>query len=79
MSKKKIKIYQEHEGCIGCGSCAVVCSKFWKMGNDNKAEIVGGKRNERGDYELDIESEDANCNKDARDACPVQVIKIIEN
>lgn len=72
----KIKIYQEHEGCIGCGSCVVVCPKFWKMGDNNKAEIIGGKRNEKGDYGLDVK--EIGCNKDACDVCPVQVIKIIE-
>ncbi len=74
---KKIKIYQEHEGCIGCGSCVAVCPKFWKMGDDDKAEIIGGKKDEKGDYELDVE--EVGCNKDAEEVCPVQVIKIIEN
>jgi len=74
---KKIKIYQDHEGCIGCGSCVVVCPKFWKMGDDDKAEIIGGKKNEKGDYELDID--EVECNKDAEEVCPVQVIKVIEN
>jgi len=72
-----MKIIHNKENCIGCGLCAEYCPKFWKMGDDDKAEIIGGKKRENGDYEIDID--EVGCNKDAEEACPVQVIKIIEN
>ena len=47
------------------------------MDNEGKAYLKGGKKNpETGDWELEIRK--AGCNKDAVDACPVQIIKIVE-
>lgn len=70
------KIIQDRENCIGCGSCAAVCQAFWDMDYENgKAVLKGGKKNEKGEYE--IETEDTRCNKEAAEVCPVQVIKII--
>jgi len=78
---KKTKIIHNRQECIGCGSCAVLCPKFWKMNDkDMKSDLIGGKINNSGECELEIENiskEDLNCNKSAADACPVNVIKII--
>ena len=70
-----MKIIQKHEECIGCGTCVAMCPKFWEMRDDGKAHLKGGKKNpETGDYELDVGK--VECNKDAVEACPVQVIVI---
>lgn len=70
-----MKIIQEHEKCIGCGSCVVLCPKYWEMGDDAKAKPINSKK--IGDnYELDIEK--VECNKDAQDSCPVQCIMVKE-
>jgi ferredoxin len=71
-----IKIIQKHEECIGCGSCVAICPKFWEMGDDGKAYPKTGTKNLKGDYELEIKK--VECNKDAADSCPVQIIEIIE-
>ncbi|OHA14704.1 MAG: hypothetical protein A3A10_01065 [Candidatus Tagabacteria bacterium RIFCSPLOWO2_01_FULL_42_9] len=72
-----MKIIQKYNECIGCGSCVALCPKFWEMDNEGKAYLKGGKKNpETGDWELEIRK--AGCNKDAVDACPVQIIKIVE-
>lgn len=75
------KIIQNIEGCIGCGSCAAVCPKFWDMDYEKgKAVLKGGKINETGnESELEIagNDDDIKCNKEAAEVCPVAVIKII--
>lgn len=72
------KIIQNHEGCIGCGTCAAICPEFWEMDYDKgKANLKGAKISpDKKKQELEIEEEKIGCNKDAADACPVQVIHI---
>lgn len=72
------KIIQKYGECIGCGTCVALCPKFWEMVDcDMKARPIGGKKNKAGEYELEVDEESLGCNKDAEDACPVQIIKII--
>ena len=78
---KKVKISQDHLKCIGCGTCAALCPKFWEMREDDgKAHLKGGKYDkEKGRYEREFEEmkpADLDCNKLAQDACPVQAIKV---
>ncbi len=69
------KVVQKHEECIGCGTCVAMCPKFWEMGEDGKAYLKGGKKNsETGEYEMEVKEWE--CNKDAADACPVQIISL---
>lgn len=70
-----MKIIQEHEKCIGCGSCVALCQKYWQMGDDGKAKPLNSQK-KGGNYELDIEK--AECNKDAQDSCPVSCIMVKE-
>jgi len=71
-----IKVIQDHENCIGCGSCAAICPKFWEMNyEEGKAFLKTAKKNERGKYELEVK--DVECNQEAADCCPVQAIKIL--
>ncbi len=72
------KIIQNYEECIGCGTCVALCPKFWEMADDEaKARPKLGKKNEEGNYEFEVEDKKIGCNKDAAEACPVQVIKIV--
>jgi ferredoxin len=68
------KITQNHKDCIGCGTCIVLCPKYFDWDEENKAKLVGGKKNEKDEYELEVE--ELGTAQDAADACPVQVISI---
>jgi len=59
-----MKIEFEKEKCIGCGACAAVCSDNWEI-DDGKA------------HPKSLDS-DAECNKEAANACPVQCIHVKE-
>lgn len=76
MANKKTRVIQNYEGCIGCGTCVALCPKFWEMKEEElKAYLKGGRfKEETQEYELEIE--DTECNTEAAEACPVQVIRI---
>lgn len=46
--------------CIGCGTCASICSEVFKMEN-GKSKVISDK--------------DAPCVKEAIESCPVDAIK----
>ncbi len=74
-SRLRMKIIHERKKCIGCGACAVVCPKYWKIAEDGLSKLKGGKTNAKtGNDELEVKSVD--CNKEAAEACPVQIIEI---
>ncbi|HRY52466.1 MAG TPA: ferredoxin [Candidatus Portnoybacteria bacterium] len=68
-----MKITQERKKCIGCGSCAAVCSKYFEMGQDGLADIKGGQM--KGEN-MELEVAEAGCAKEASEICPVQIIKV---
>lgn len=70
------KIVQEREKCIGCGSCAALCPKYWEMADDGKAKLLGSEKNAEGNDELEVE--EVGCNREAADACPVEIIHIVK-
>lgn len=69
-----MKIVQEHKKCIGCGSCVAICPKYWETSSDGKSKPIGAKANSKGIYELEIKK--VECNQEAADACPVQIIHV---
>jgi len=76
-AEKKYQIQHDRPNCIGCAACAAVAPDFWEMHEDGKSDIVGSKKREDEWEELDIEEKDFAANKEAADACPVNVIHII--
>ncbi len=73
MPEEKIKIVVERDECIGCGTCAAVCEKFFEMIDSGKAHLKNSKQ-ESGKETFETISEP--CLKEAVDACPVQCIHI---
>lgn len=71
-----MKIILEKNKCIGCGSCQTLCPKHFELIEDGKSHLIGSKKNSKtGNEESEVEKPD--CIKDAAEACPVQIIKII--
>jgi ferredoxin len=59
----KMKVTVDKEKCIGCGSCVAICPSVFKLKN--------GKSTVK-------KPEGAPCAKEAKDACPVDAIKVKE-
>lgn len=77
--KSRYKIEHDRENCIACGACAVIAPGFWVLSKeDGKADVVGSNKTEDGYEHFDLEDKDFQINKDAADACPVNVIHILD-
>ena len=70
-------IEYDREACTKVGNCAAVANKFWKIADDNKADLMGSTlNNERKKFELVIDKNDLELNKLAEEVCPVRAIVI---
>ncbi|PIR94652.1 ferredoxin [Candidatus Falkowbacteria bacterium CG10_big_fil_rev_8_21_14_0_10_39_11] len=59
----------DKEGCIGCGTCAAICSEVFDMAETDqgfKAVVKEGQ-----------EKSELPCVKESESACPVQAITIV--
>lgn len=63
-----MKAVVDKDTCIGCGNCASICPRVFKMGEDGTAEVIGDK----------ISEEDRKCAKEAEGSCPVDAITVEE-
>lgn len=70
-------IIQIRDECIGCNACADICPEYWFMDDDGLSTLKEGKENDDGNYELTLDK-GRDCNEDAMDSCPVEII-IIED
>lgn len=71
------KIIHERKKCISCGACASVCPAMFEMTEaDNLAVLKNSREKDAGIFEL--ETDNANCAKEAANICPVNIIKIVE-
>jgi ferredoxin len=66
------KIKHDREICIGCGSCAAICPKYFEMADDGKAHVIGSTK--QNIEELEVEK--IECAQAAAEACPVQCIHV---
>ncbi len=74
----KYKIEHDRPNCIGCAACAAVACEFWEMNDDGKSDCLGSTKRQDGWEEKEIEDKDFAQNKEAADACPVNVIHIVD-
>ena len=72
-----MKIILEREKCIGCGSCVVLCPKYFQMADDGKSSIKESKRDSKTNND-ELETNKVECGQEAADNCPVQAIHIVK-
>lgn len=70
------KIKLEREKCIGCGSCAVLCPKYFELVEDGRSHIKGSVSNPPAGGVEELEVDKLECAESATEACPVQCIHI---
>ena len=68
-----VKTIHDRKKCIGCGSCALICPKLWKMNPDGKADLTGGEEKEG---LIAKETGDSEESLEAAQSCPVNAIHI---
>ena len=72
-----MRVILERTKCIGCGTCAGLCPKYFELAEDGKSMLKGSNKNQKtGNYELEIEK--AECIQEAAESCPVECIYIVE-
>lgn len=72
-------IQHDRPNCIGCTACASIAPRFWEMSDeDGKSDIIDSKMRKDGWQERKIEGQDFQVNLDAAEACPVNVIHLIQ-
>lgn len=75
--KAKFKIIHDRPECIGCGACAAVEPKHWKMNEDgSKSDLIDSKDV---DETQEKELSDLEKNMEAAETCPVNCIHIFED
>ena len=72
------KFLLEHNrpDCIGCAACVAVNPKNWVMNDDGKSDIIDAPHRPDGWQELEIDDADFEANRQAAEACPVNVIHL---
>ena len=76
-SSNRIRIIHQKKKCIGCGACAVICPKLFKMTEDGKASLFGSEvsRDSKTEKEI-LSTNEIDCAQQAINVCPVQCIII---
>ena len=77
--KKRYKIVYDREGCIGAAACVAAYPERWNLMDDGKADVKDGTKNDDNTVqELEFTEEEFQKMMDAAQACPVNVIHIVD-
>ena len=74
---KTRKVIHDKKHCIGCNSCVSIAPQSWKMDSkEGKACLIGAQQ--KGKVQVgEIFECDADANRMAADACPMNIIKVM--
>lgn len=50
-----MKIIYNHKKCVSCGLCVSTCPDIWSWGGDGKAYLKNSVKNEKDQYEYQVE------------------------
>ncbi len=74
----KFQIQHDRPNCIGCGACAAIHPDRWTMSPaDGKSDVVGSSKRGDGWEIFDLDDVEFDLNKQCADACPVNVIHLV--
>jgi ferredoxin len=77
--KKRYRIVYDREGCIGAAACVAAYPERWSLVDDGKADLKDAKKNDDNtEQTLEFTEEEFQKMMDAAQACPVNVIHIID-
>ncbi len=77
MGINKIAVSHKRNDCIGCGACTMAAPEHWSMSAEDGKAMLAGAEWKNDEFMVGEIDEDAlDVNKEAADACPVQIIKI---
>jgi len=72
----KYKIIFDKNTCTGALSCSGINPDLWVPDKEGKVDLVGAKETSKGIFELELDEEGYEKNKDAVTVCPPGAIKI---
>ena len=72
------RVIFDRKNCTGVAACAIVAEQFWKMAEDDRAELVGSQNTGDDVWVLKIQEDILKSHKEAARHCPVKVIKIVD-
>ncbi|MBN1646269.1 ferredoxin [Candidatus Woesearchaeota archaeon] len=76
----KYHVKHNKPDCIGCSACAAVDPLHWEMEEDTgKSTLVDGKEDKQGIEHLKIDESELESMKESAEACPVKIIRILDN
>ena len=73
----KFIVELDRERCIGAAACAAAAPKLWRIGDDTKTNLVGGKQNKDNTLQTrEIDEKDLKAHMEEAQSCPVNAIHI---
>lgn len=71
-------IIQQRAKCIGCNYCVELAPQRWVMSKKDGKSVLLGAKDKKGFWSVKVRDDEADSNKAAAKACPVNIIQVIE-